>query len=132
MPNAVTEQYTSRGLSCAAAKKSMPSFSMTPARRLWTKTSARWMSRLRMSIPASRLRSTARLFLFRLNAKKMALSRAQNGGPQARASSPRPGRSTLMTSAPMSPSVCVQNGPATFWVRSTTTIPSSGNGTDEV
>src|SRR5260370_29967365 len=30
----------------------------------------------------------------------------------------------------MSPSVCVQNGPATFCVRSTTTIPSSGRATD--
>src|SRR5262249_26921118 len=30
----------------------------------------------------------------------------------------------------MSPSVCVQNGPATFCVRSATTIPSSGSATD--
>src|SRR2546428_604128 len=61
---------------------------------------------------------------------KTALSWPQKGGPHARASSPRPGRSTLTTSAPMSPSVWVQNGPATFWVRSTTTIPSSGRATD--
>src|SRR3989441_9839136 len=61
---------------------------------------------------------------------KTALSRPQKGGPHARASSPRPGRSTLTTSAPMSPSGWVQNGPATFWVRSTTTIPSSGRATD--
>src|SRR5437870_3504485 len=31
-----------------------------------------------------------------------------------------------MTSAPMSPRIWVQNGPATFWVRSTTTTRSSG------
>src|SRR5262245_5678051 len=81
-------------------------------------------------MPPSRLRSSARLFLLRFNATKTALSRAQNGGPHARASSPRPGRSTFTTSAPISPSVCVQNGPATFCVRSATTIPSSGSATD--
>src|SRR5437773_2171617 len=103
---------------------------MTPDLRLWTKTSARVTSLLRISRPPSLLRSSARLFLFRFNAMKTALSRPQKGGPHARASSPRPGRSTLTTSAPMSPSVWVQNGPATFWVRSTTTIPSSGRATD--
>src|SRR5262245_3273787 len=37
-----------------------------------------------------------------------------------------------MTSAPMSPSTCVQNGPATFCVRSATTMPSSGSATPRV
>ena len=44
----------------------------------------------------------------------------------ARASSPRPGRSTFTTCAPMSPSICVQYGPAMFWVRSATSRPARG------
>src|SRR5262245_58811262 len=59
----------------------------------------------------------------------VALSSPQNGGAHARASSPRPGRSTFTTSAPISPRICVQKGPATFCVRSTTRTPSSGSAT---
>src|SRR5438270_5411405 len=47
-------------------------------------------------------------------------------GPQPRVSSPCRGSSILSTSAPMSPSIIVQNGPATTRVRSMTRIPSSG------
>ena len=39
------------------------------------------------------------------------LSPSRHGGPHARVSSPLPGRSTLTTSAPRSPSVIVANGP---------------------
>ena len=39
--------------------------------------------------------------------------------------SPVPGGSTLITSAPMSPSTCPQNGPAITWQSSTTRTPSS-------
>src|SRR5882724_4004336 len=49
-----------------------------------------------------------------------------NGGPQPRVSSPVPGGSILITSAPMSPSIMVQSGPARMRVRSTTRIPASG------
>ncbi len=42
------------------------------------------------------------------------------GGPQLRVSSPRPGRSTLMISAPRSPSICVAQGPARMRDRSST------------
>ena len=44
----------------------------------------------------------------------VAIGKYQQGGFQARASSPRPGRSTLTTSAPMSPRIWVHMGPATF------------------
>src|SRR4051794_27386152 len=50
----------------------------------------------------------------------------QNGGPQVRDSSPRPGRSTFTTSAPSEPRRAVQYGPATELVRSTTRVPESG------
>src|SRR5262249_34138334 len=48
-----------------------------------------------------------------------------NGG-QPRGSSPWPGSSILMTSAPMSPSSIAQYGPARTRVRSRTRIPFSG------
>src|SRR5688572_23319383 len=123
-------QYTRRAFSALAPAKSRPSSAAAPARRLWTSTSARLTRRRSTSSPPSRFRSSDRLFLLRLKAMKVALSRPQNGGAHARASSPRPGRSTFTTSAPMSPRTCVQNGPATFWVRSTTTRPSSGSATE--
>src|SRR5262245_6123533 len=52
-------------------------------------------------------------------------SPSTNGG-QLRVSSPLPGSSTLMTSAPMSPSIMAQNGPARTRVRSRTRIPARG------
>src|SRR6476659_8324903 len=48
------------------------------------------------------------------------------GEPQPRVSSPVPGISILMTSAPMSPSIIVQYGPARARVRSRTRLPSRG------
>ena len=46
--------------------------------------------------------------------------------PAKRPSSPRTGRSTLMTSAPSQASVSVQTVPDSNWVRSTTLMPVSG------
>jgi hypothetical protein len=46
--------------------------------------------------------------------------------PCPRSGSPTPGVSTLITSAPISASIIVQNGPARMRVRSTTRIPDSG------
>ena len=48
------------------------------------------------------------------------------GGPQPRVSSPAPGDSTLMTRAPMSPSIIAACGPARARDRSMTTTSSSG------
>src|SRR3989449_474118 len=47
-------------------------------------------------------------------------------GGQLRVSSPFPGSSILMTSAPMSPSIIEQNGPARTRVRSRTRTPTRG------
>src|SRR3954465_7783364 len=49
-----------------------------------------------------------------------------NGGPRRRGSSPAPGRSTLMTSAPRSASVCPAQGPAKMRASSSTRTPASG------
>jgi len=77
-------------------------------------------------------RSNEILFLLRLMPKKRALERAPSGpstkGPLARPRSPVTGRSTFMTSAPMSAKTTEQKGPATMWVTSKTRIPSSGSG----
>ena len=50
---------------------------------------------------------------------------ATQGGPQVRVSSPAPGGSTLITSAPRSPSIWAHSGPASTRVRSRTRMPSS-------
>src|SRR5437762_5049667 len=54
------------------------------------------------------------------------------GGPHCRVSSPVLGSSTLKTSAPRSPSIKVQYGPARARVRSTTRMPVSGPGTSHL
>src|SRR6185436_3449948 len=48
------------------------------------------------------------------------------GGPQTRVSSPSPGFSTLITSAPRSARICVAHGPASTRERSRTRICLSG------
>ena len=50
----------------------------------------------------------------------------QNGGPQARPSSPVSGRSTLITSAPSAARIWAQYGPAIDVVTSSTRMPVSG------
>src|ERR1700687_1799036 len=63
------------------------------------------------------------LFLLRLRLRKTALSLPTNGGPILRALSP-PGGSTLITSAPASPSCIEQNGPHNPCVTSRTRNPA--------
>ena len=63
------------------------------------------------------------LRLFRLQARNVALCPFHSGGFQLRVSSPDPGDSTLITSAPKSPSSIVQYGPARFRDRSSTLVP---------
>jgi len=60
------------------------------------------------------------LRLFLLMLKKAADSSFMNGGPIFLVSSPTPGFSTLITSAPISANSKVQKGPAIIWVRSIT------------
>src|SRR5262249_56567196 len=100
-----------------------PSRSASPGRRLWIKTSASSARRTTMSRPSSLERSSASERLFAFAARNSGLSPPR---PQARVSSPTPGRSTLITSAPSAPSSCVQYGPASETVKSTTRTFSSG------
>src|SRR5262245_10376712 len=78
-----------------------------------------------MSCPSGALRFNVMLFLFRFTDMKYVDSPSTTGG-QLRVSSPFPGSSTLITSAPMSPSIMAQNGPARTRVRSSTRMPVSG------
>src|SRR5207247_8868818 len=71
------------------------------------------------------LRFRVTLFLLRLTDMKYVDSPPAKGG-QLRVSSPFPGSSILMTSAPMSPSLIEQNGPARTRVRCRTRTPASG------
>ena len=104
LPNAVTEHETSRGFSARSVSPSSPQLAMRPGRNDSIRMSARTPS-LRASSRSSgsaRSSTTERLLRFRL--RKYVLSPSRHGGPQARVSSPPPGRSTLITSAPRSPS----------------------------
>src|SRR5262245_36749988 len=65
------------------------------------------------------------LFLPRFTDMKYVASPFTNGGHE-RVSSPLPGSSTLMISAPMSPRIIEQKGPASTRVRSSTRTPDSG------
>ena len=96
-----------------------------PGRKFSRRTSLLRTSRRKMSRPSSVLRLRVTLFLLRLMDMKYVDSPPTNGG-QLRVSSPLPGSSTLMTSAPMSARIIEQNGPARTRVRSRTRIPASG------
>ena len=72
-------------------------------------------------------RFSVMLFLLRFTDMKYVASPPTKGG-QARVSSPLPGSSTLMTSAPMSPSDIGQNGPASTRVRSMHAHPACAAG----
>src|SRR6185312_3764182 len=98
---------------------------MVPGRKFSTTTSAEASRRRRISCPSGAFRSRVRLFLLRLTDRKYVASPCTNGG-QPRVSSPLPGSSTLMTSAPMSPRDMVQKGPASTRVMSITRTPWSG------
>ena len=102
----------------------MPSLSTTPGRNCSSTTSARSASFKNMSRPSGCLRSMAIDFLLRLTWRKAALWLAIRGGLQ-RVGSPVRGSSTLITSAPRSPSIIEAKGPGSMRERSSTRIPSN-------
>src|SRR2546428_5084440 len=98
---------------------------MVPVRKFSSTTSLFFTSRLSSSRPSGALRLSVTLCLLRLTARKYVASPPTNGGHE-RVSSPLPGSSILITSAPMSPRIIEQKGPASTRVRSSTRIPDSG------
>src|SRR4029450_2111384 len=115
----------SRGFFFRSASKPKPSRSMVPGRKFSSTTSAFAMSPWRMAWPSGAFRFSVRLFLLRFTDMKYVASPPANGA-QPRVSSPLPGSSILITSAPMSPSAIAQNGPASTRVRSMTRMAASG------
>src|SRR5207248_11095996 len=77
------------------------------------------------ALPSSLRRLSESERLLRLNPAKYQ-ERPSLIAPCCRSGSPVSGVSTLTTSAPISASIIVQNGPARMRVRSTTLIPESG------
>src|SRR5712691_11886753 len=98
---------------------------MVPGRKFSSTTSALATSFFSMACPSGAFMLRVRLFLLRLTERKYVASPSAKGG-QPRVSSPLPGSSTLMISAPMSPSDIKQNGPARTRVRSMTRMPARG------
>src|SRR5688572_3545958 len=112
----------SRGLCAFNARNENPSLSSAPGRKFSVSTSAFFSSLRTRSRPSGFCRSTARLFLLRLNTGKKPAPAASS----RRVLSPASG-STLITSAPRSASASPQEGPITIWANSTTLTPSSGS-----
>src|SRR3989454_3097893 len=98
---------------------------MVPGRKFSRRTSLCPTSVRRIAWPSGALRFRVTLFLLRLTDMKYVDSPPAKGG-QVRVSSPFPGSSILMTSAPMSPSIIEQKGPARTRLRSRTRTPASG------
>src|SRR5581483_3280678 len=110
----------SRGLRSCSAPYEKPSLSSAPGRKFSVSTSLRSMSFSTSARPSGCLRSTAKLFLLRLNTGKKPAPACS----RRRVLSPSSG-STLMTSAPRSASIRPHDGPITMCANSTTRTPSS-------
>src|SRR5213594_4723883 len=117
---------TRRGLIACSASQPRPQRSRTPGRKFSRTTSQCVTSRRTMSCPFGRCRSSVMSFLLRLSTANQYVQPSAVG-PRRRRSSPRPGISVLITSAPNSAISAPQNGPATTWASSSTRIPSSGS-----
>src|SRR2546421_2566900 len=109
-----------RGLRSRAAEYEKPSLSSAPGRKFSVSTSLFSMSCSTRPRPSGCLRSTAKLFLLRLNTGKKPAPACS----RRRVLSPSSG-STLITSAPRSASIRPHEGPITMCANSTTRTPSS-------
>src|SRR5438093_6395221 len=88
------------------------------------RTSARSTIRVSSARPSGALRSSVTPFLLPFSSRKNQASMSGRSDSARRPASP-PGGSILMTVAPSHPSIWAQLGPASYAVRSSTTIPSS-------
>src|SRR5438876_475836 len=113
-----------RGLIRRSASYPKPRRSIAPGPKFSTTTSPRSTIRSKRARPRSAFRSSVTLRLLALSKRKNHASVSGRSESARRPGSP-PGGSILMTSAPSHPSICAQLGPASYCVRSSTTIPSS-------
>src|SRR3954451_5897860 len=114
----------SRGLSSCRCSHVKPSRSMTPGPKFSTTTSERSTSLRKISLPSSDFMLRVSDRLLQLSIVKYSESTSGRSRSWVRVTSPRPGCSILMTSAPIQASSCVQTGPACTCVMSTTRTPS--------
>src|SRR5205823_10879310 len=124
LPNPFTEARMRRGLRACSASQPSPSRSSEPGPRFSTTTSAVFAISRNISRPRSDLRLSVTPLLLEFRRRKNHESSPRLSERAVRPCSPT-GVSILMTSAPSHPSICVQLGPASYWVRSSTRIPSS-------
>src|SRR3954466_13575678 len=114
----------SRGFSSCRCSHVKPSRSITPGPKFSTTTSERSTSLRKISLPSSDFMLRVRLRLLQLSIVKYSESTSGRSRSWLRVTSPRPGCSILMTSAPIHARSCVQTGPACTCVMSTTRTPS--------
>src|SRR5581483_9548384 len=112
-----------RGLSSCTRSHPKPSRSSTPGPKFSTSTSARLINSPRMRLPRSALMLRVMLRLLQLSIVKYRLSTPGKSRSCVRVMSPRPGISTLITSAPSQARIWVQLGPDCTWVMSRTRTP---------
>src|SRR5438094_490585 len=92
-----------------------------------TTTSAVLTRASNIARPRGAFRFSVTPFLFEFSSRKNHASSPRLSESAVRPGSP-PGASILMTSAPSHASICVQEGPASYCVRSSTRIPSRALG----
>src|SRR5215470_4540165 len=102
-----------------------PMRSRAPGAKFSTSTSQCLINRSRSSLPLGCLESMVIERLLPFSMVKYRLSAPLTSRSWPRVMSPTPGRSTLMTSAPMKASNCVQVGPDCTCVKSRMRTPSS-------
>src|SRR5919202_2376486 len=113
-----------RGLSSCRCSHVNPRRSITPGPKFSTRTSERSTSLRKISLPSSDFMLRVRLRLLQLSIVKYSESTSGRSRSWLRVTSPRPGCSILMTSAPIHARSCVQTGPAWTCVMSRTRTPS--------
>src|SRR5215510_12230667 len=113
-----------RGLICWMVSHGNPKRSSTPGPKFSTSTSDVLSSSVKISVPCADFMLSVILRLLQLSMVKYRLSTFGISRSCPRVISPRPGGSSLMTSAPRKPSICVQDGPDCTCVMSRIRTPS--------
>src|SRR5579875_604819 len=117
-----------RGLIPWSLSQVNPMRSRAPGAKFSASTSALATSLVKTSLPPSVFRSRVRLRLLALSIVKYKLSTSGTSRSWTLVTSPRPGGSTLITSAPSQARNWVHTGPDWTWVRSTTVTPERALG----
>src|SRR5215467_2520497 len=113
-----------RGLICWIVSQGNPKRSSTPGPKFLTSTSEVLSSSVKISVLCVDFMLSVMLRLLQLSMVKYRLSTFGISRSCSRVMSPRPGGSSLMTSAPRKPSICVQDGPDCTCVMSRIRTPS--------